>query len=404
MIFRYKAYTGDKKMIKGTIESSSLKLAEESLYLAGFQRIIDLQQTSSGIDWKKLGFTSGRVSQEALVDFTTELSILTESGLTLLLALRQLEKQSTSGTLKQVIAGLAGDLQGGIPFHQALGMHPQVFSPAYCSVMEANEKAGTLDSGLKQLAKELKSQMAIKSQIQRATTQPLIIVVLAVVVVMLMAVVVLPPLANIFRQFGTDLPITTKILIGLSDFVNANFLTILIVLAFVVVFIVVTIKHPSTKPVIDKFMLDAPLIGQLVIWNNTARFSRTLSNLLGAGILLPDSINIMLRGIGNIYIRNTLSEVRKKLVQGQSLSAVMANNKIFPPLLVEMIGVGEASGNLEFALKTVADYFETKVEKRITRLTSLLEPILILGIGLVVGFIAITMISTIYGLVGSIKG
>jgi type IV pilus assembly protein PilC len=404
MIFRYKAYTSEKKLIRGTLESTSLRLAEESLYTAGFKRIIELEQKSTGINWKKLGFTSGRINQEALLDFTTELSILTESGLTLLLALKQLENQSTSTTLKQVIAGLAGDLQGGVPFHQALSMHPQVFSPAYCSVMEANEKAGTLDAGLKQLAKELKSQMAIKSQIQRATTQPLIIVVLAVVVVLLMAVVVLPPLANIFRQFGTELPFTTRMLIGLSDFINSNFLTILVSLAFLVLFFTVLFKHPSTKPYIDKFLLNAPLIGQLTIWNNTARFSRTLSNLLGAGILLPDSINIMLRGIGNSYIRETLNEVRKKLVQGQSLSSLISNNKIFPPLLVEMIGVGEASGNLEFALRTVADYFETKVEKRITRLTSLLEPILILSIGLVVGFIAITMISTIYGLVGSING
>jgi type IV pilus assembly protein PilC len=403
MIYRYKAYTADNKMIKGTIESATQKLAEDSLYLAGFQRIIDLQQTNSGIDWKKLIKGPGKVTQETLLDFTTELSILTESGLTLLLALRQLEKQSTSGTLREVLAKLASDLQGGVPFHVALSMYPQVFSQEYCSVMEANEKAGTLDTGLKQLSKELKAQIALKTQIQRATTQPLIIVVLAIVVAILMAVVVLPPLADIFQQFGTELPLTAKVLIGFSNFVNTNFATLLVILGFVAIFLIVLIKHPSTKPVIDKYILDVPLIGQLIIWNNTGRFSRTLSNLLGAGILLPDGINIMLKGIGNSYIRNNLSEVRKKLVQGQSFSMVMANNKIFPPLLVEMIGVGEASGNLEFALGTVADYFETKVEKRITRLTSLIEPVLIIGIGLVVGFIAITMISTIYGLVGSIK-
>jgi type IV pilus assembly protein PilC len=404
MIYRYKAFTADKKIVSGTIESTSLKGAEDNLYTAGYQRIIELQQASSGFDWKKIGTGQLKLSQEALLDFTTELSILTESGLTLLLALRQLEKQATSGALKQIVSKLASDLQGGTPFHQALSMHPQVFPAAYCSVMEANEKAGTLDSGLRQLAKELKAQIAIKSQIQRAITQPLIIVVLAIVVVILLTVVVLPPLADIFRQFGANLPFTTKILIGFSDFFNANLIVILVTMVFIVIAAIIIFKHPSTKPVIDKYILNAPVFGQVVIWNNTAHFSRTLSNLLGAGILLPDSINIMLKGIGNTYIRNALSEVRKQLVQGQALSVTMANNKIFPPLLVEMIGVGEASGNLEFALGTVADYFETKVEKRINRLTSLLEPALILCIGLVVGFIAITMISTIYGLVGSFQG
>jgi type IV pilus assembly protein PilC len=313
-----------------------------------------------------------------------------------------LEKQASSGSIKPVIARLVSDLQGGTPFHQALSMHPQVFSEAYCSVMEANEKAGTLDSGLRQLAKELKQEIAIKSQVQRAITQPMIIVVLALVVVALLTIVVLPPLADIFRQFGANLPFTTKILIGFSDFVNNNLLGILLTVILVGIAIFAILKHPSTKPVIDRMSLDFPLLGQLIIWNNTAHFSRTLSNLLGAGILLPDAINIMLRGIGNTYIRAKLSEVRKQLVQGQSLSAVMVNEKVFPPLLVEMIGVG-ASGNLEFALGTVAEYFETKVEKRITKLTSLLEPVLILTVGLVVGFIAITMISTIYGLVGSFK-
>jgi type IV pilus assembly protein PilC len=404
MIYRYTAYARDKRIVSGTIESTSLKMAEDSLYTAGFERIVNLEQTRSGIDWKKIGGGSVKINKEGLLDFTTELSILTESGLTLLLALRQLEKQSTAGNMKQIITRLASDLQGGSTFHQALAKHPQIFSEAYCSVMEANEKAGTLDAGLRQLAKELKTQIAIKSQVQRAITQPLIIVVLAFAVVILLTIVVLPPLADIFRQMGADLPLTTRILIGLSDFINANLLTIFIVVAFLVVSGIIIFKNPSTKPVMDKFILNLPVFGQLVSWNNTAYFSRTLSNLLGAGILLPDSINIMLKGIGNSYYRGALAEARKQLVQGQSLSAAISRHKVFPPLLNEMIGVGETSGNLEFALGTVAEYFETKVEKRIARLTSLLEPALILGVGLVVGFIAVTMISTIYGLVGTFQG
>jgi type IV pilus assembly protein PilC len=404
MIYRYTAYARDKKIVSGTIESTSLKMAEDSLYTAGFERIVNLEQTRVLFDWKKIGGGSVKINKEGLLDFTTELSILTESGLTLLLALRQLEKQSTAGNMKQIITRLASDLQGGSTFHQALGKHPQIFSEAYCSVMEANEKAGTLDAGLRQLAKELKTQIAIKSQVQRAITQPLIIVVLAFAVVILMTIVVLPPLADIFRSMGADLPLTTKFLIGLSDFINSNLLTIFIVVAFLVLAGIIFFRHPSTKPMLDKYILNLPVFGQVVSWNNTAYFSRTLSNLLGAGILLPDSINIMLKGIGNSYYRAALSEARKQLVQGQSLSAAIGRNKVFPPLLVEMIGVGETSGNLEFALGTVAEYFETKVEKRIARLTSLLEPALILGVGLVVGFIAVTMISTIYGLVGTFQG
>jgi type IV pilus assembly protein PilC len=401
MMYRYTAYTMEKKIVHGMIESVSIEHAETSLYRAGFKRILDLHKTGTNLDLKKMIFGSSRVTTQMLLDFTTELSILTESGLTLLLALRQLEKQSTEAGMKKVAAKLAQDLQGGIPFHQALSVHPQVFSETYCSIMEANEKAGTLDAGLKQLMKQLKQQIAIRSQIQGAITQPAIIVSLAIVVVILLSVVVLPPLADVFRQFGGNMPITTRILLGFSDFINAYKFLILFGVIAVVGMAVFIVKQPGTKPVMDRLVLKVPLIGQVVSWNNTAYFSRTLSHLLGAGILLPDSINIMLRGISNTPFKEALTEVRKQLVQGQSLSTVMSKNKLFPPLLVEMIGVGETSGNLEYSLGTVADYFEAKVEKRISKLTSLLEPVLILGVGLVVGFIAISMISTIYGMVGS---
>jgi len=401
MIFKYTVYTPDKKIIRGTIESSSMDIAESSLYQAGYTRVLELQKGSLNIDWKKLAFGKPRISTQTLMDFTTELSILTQSGLTLLQALRQLENQSTDTAIRNIVTKLATDLQGGIPFHQALSMYPGIFSESYCSIMEANEKSGTLDAGLNQIVKQLKQQIDIKAQVQSAITQPLIIVGLAVVVVLLMGFVVLPPLANIFSQFGQDLPITTRILIGFSNFLSNYKLLILLCIMLVVGFTVFLLKQPRTKPVIDRILLRLPLIGQIINWNNTANFSRTLSNLLGSGILLPESINIMLKGVTNTVFKEALTELRKQLVQGQSLSAIMSKNSIFPPLLVEMIGVGETSGNLEYALGTVAEYFENKVEKRISKLTSLLEPVLILGVGLVVGFIAISMISTIYGLVGN---
>ena len=404
MIYQYRAYSYDKRIVSGTIESVSIEMAENTLYKAGFQRILKLQKSTGMIDWKKLLGERTKVSRQALLDFTQELAILLDSGLTLLMALRQLEKQSGGGAIRKVIGNIASQLQGGTPFSQALGMHPQVFSETYCSIMEANEKAGTLDSGLKQIAKELRQQIAVRSQIQRAVIQPAIIMVLAIGVVFLMTIFVLPQLAGIFRQFGANLPFITRVLIGFSDFVNGNLLSIVIAVVVIALVIFILIKRPKSKQVMDRWMLQMPVIGTLTNWSNTAHVSRTLSNLLGAGILLPDSINIMLRSISNSHYREALSQVRKQLVQGQSLSSVMSQNKLFPPLLVEMIGVGEASGNLESSLGTVADYFESRVEKRISQLTSLLEPALIICVGLVVGLLAVSMIQTIYGLVGSFSG
>jgi type IV pilus assembly protein PilC len=404
MIYSYTAYSYDKRLVSGTIESASMEMAESTLYKAGFQRILKLQTHGSLVDWKKLFGERNKVSRQTLLDFTQELAILLDSGLTLLMALRQLEKQSSGGPMKKVIGNVASDLQGGTLFSQALGMHPQVFSETYCSIMEANEKAGTLDAGLKQIAKDLRQQIAVRSQIQRAVIQPAIIIGLAIAVVFLMVIFVLPQLAGIFRQFGAELPFITRMLIWISDFINGNLLTIVLVILVIALVVFIMMKRPKTKQVMDRWMLQMPVMGTLTNWHNTALVSRMLSNLLGAGILLPDSINIMLRSISNSHYRDALSQARKELVQGQALSSVLSRNKIFPSLLVEMVGVGEASGNLEFSLGTVADYFEARVERRITRLTSLLEPALIIAVGLVVALLAVSMIQTIYGLVGSFGG
>jgi type IV pilus assembly protein PilC len=403
MLFRYTAYTSDKKIVTGTIESASLEVAQESLYKSGVQRILDLKKAGRNVDLRKITFGSPRIKKQELLDFTTELTILSESGLTLLMALRQLEKQSTNSTLKNVIGQIAADLEGGTPFHEALGKHPQIFNVTYCSIIEANERAGTLDNGFRQIAKELKIQIATRAQIQRALTQPAIIVGLAFGVVLLLTLFVLPQMADIFRQFGAELPPTTRILIGFSDFMSANILYLLAGFAVLALLVYIMFRQPGTKRSLDRWMLRIPVIGTVINWNNTARFARTLSNLLNAGILLPDGMNIMLRGIGNSFYREAVAEVRKQLVQGQSFSSAMSRNKLFPPLLPEMIGVGESSGNLEHALETVADYFESKVEKRIARLTSLLEPLLIVCVGLVVGFIAISLVSTIYGMTGTMN-
>ena len=188
-----------------------------------------------------------------------------------------------------------------------------------------------------------------------------------------------------------------------SGCTNNNIIIIVAVIIVLVVGGLAFYRQPSGREYVDKLMLRLPMFGQVVLWHNTARFSRTLSNLLRAGILLPDAMSIILRNVGNGQMRLALAEVRTRLIQGQSLSNVLENNTLFPRFLVEMVNVGETSGTLETSLGTVADYFEAKVERRITRLTALIEPVMILILGLGVGFIAVTLISTIYGVLSYVK-
>jgi type IV pilus assembly protein PilC len=403
MMYRYVAYSADKRIIHGNIESDSPETAQSILYKAGFKRILTLKPNNTALDLSRLFSHTPKVSRESLLDFTTELTVLIASGLTLLSALKQLDKQTKNKDLKDIIGQLANNLKGGMPFHQALSLHSQVFSESYTSIIEANEKAGTLEAGFQQIARQLKQQINTRSQIQKAFLQPAIVLGLAFVVVIILAVVVLPPLTDVMKQFGGQLPWTTRMIIAVSNFFSQFKIHIALCVMGLAFIGFVLMKRPASKPLMDKLSLKIPFIGQVIIWNNTAQISRMLSNLLGAGILLPDSISIILRGIPNTSFRASLEDIRKQLVQGRSFSDSINHNRLFPQLLVEMIGVGEISGNLEESLGTVADYYENKVEKRINRLTSLLEPALILGVGLVVGLIAISMISSIYGMMGNFK-
>lgn len=403
MLYYYEAYNKDKKIVRGTIESASEQMAEGILYRAGFERIISLKGKSASFNWRKLLNGDPKISQQALLDFTNELAIMIGAGLSLQKALGQIEKQSTERNLKNVVGKLAADLRGGMPLNQAMSAHPQVFSQTYMSMIEANEKSGTMDDGLNQIAKELKQQLETRGHIQQALIQPAIVVALAIGVIFILIGFVMPRLTKVFNQFGASLPVTARILIDFSNFVAANMLYELLAIIVLIAGIVIFIRRPSGRSYVDDLMLRAPMIGQVIIWDNTARFSRTTSNLLKAGILLPDAMSIVGKGISNTHLRRSLSDVRTKLVQGQTFSAAVNADPVFPKFLMEMIAVGESSGTLENSLSTVADYYEAKTTRRITRLTGLIEPALIVILAAGVGFISITLISTIYGLMSQIQ-
>lgn len=403
MQFRYQAYNREKKIVRGKLESASLEIAEGMLYRAGFERIIKLQKAGPTIDWRRIFIGQPKVGKQALLDFTNEMALMIESGLSLQASLAYLEQQNSNKAFKGIIGEMASDLKAGVPLHQALEKHPQIFSLLYCSIIQANESSGTLEAGLRQIAREIKEQIDTKARVQQALMQPIIIVIAAFGVVGILTVFVMPKLTAVFSQFGAKLPIAARILVGFTDFVNNYKLELVALVAVVVVAIALLYRSSSGKAALDRQILKLPLVGELVLWQATARVSRSLSNLLRSGILLPDALNIVMRSIGNSHIREALNTVKTALLQGKSFSASLRDDRVFPKLLGEMAAVGETAGTLETALGTVADYFETKVQQRITRLTSLLEPTMIIIIAIGVGFIAIAVISTVYGVLDTIK-
>ena len=398
MAYQFKAYTLDKRVVQGRIDAASEIMAEEALYRAGYNRVLSLKETRPGLSLEQLIPTFFGVKAQDVIDLSRQLATLIESGVTILTALQLLEEQAFRAAFRKVIAGLIAELRGGSSLSQALSKYPQVFSYTYCQVVKAGEQAGNLEVGLRQIAGYMEKQAATKKKIRSALAYPIMVLLMAIGVFALLITVALPPLVGLFTALGTELPWTTRLLIAISGFLINYKFYLLVGVSIVVVSIIGYLRLPAGKLTMDRLMLKLPLIGPINIQRNVGHFCRTASMLLKAGLLLPQTMNIVIQTVGNRIIRQVLREVREKLVQGQGLSQPMATIDLFPRLLVEMVSVGEKTGNLDSTLATLGDYYEQRVDQRVNTLISMIGPALTVGVGLVVAFIALSMITPLYSI------
>ncbi len=402
MAYKYTAYTTDKRFVQGTIEVTSESLAEGALYRAGYQSIISLKEVPRGLSLESQIPTLFGVKTQEVIDFSNQLATLIESGITILNSLHLLEGQSSKKSLKKTIDGLIEEIQGGNSLSQALSHYPQVFSNTYCQVIKASEQAGNLEIGLRQAASYMEKQSVANQKIKRAMLYPAFVLLMAVGVSILLITVALPPLVNLFNSLGAELPMMTSLLINVTSFFLDR---ISYVIAGILVIIMLTIsllKLPSVKLLKDSIMLKMPVIGNISIERSVQNFCQTASMLLKAGLRLPQIMEIAIQTNRNRIIRQALSKVRDRLVQGEGLSQPLGEIELFPTLLVEMVIVGEKTGAMDSTLSVLADFYEKKVDRRIDALISMIEPTLTVVIGVVVIFIALSMITPLYSILRSI--
>jgi type IV pilus assembly protein PilC len=403
MAYKYKAYTADKRMIEGTIEVNSESLAEGVLYRAGYQHIISLEEVTPGLSLDRLIPTLFGVKNQEVIDLSDQLATLIESGINILTSLQLLERQTPKKALKRIIGGLVEEIQGGMSLSQALSHYPQAFPNTYCQVIKASEQVGTLETGLRQAAGYMEKQSSANQKIQRAMLYPAFVLLMAIGVSILLITVALPPLINLFNSLGAELPWMTRLLISITNFFLNHNLYILGGVVAIIMSIIGLLRLPSVKLARDRLLLKIPLIGNINIERSMQQFCQTASMLLKAGLRLPLIMDIVMQTNRNQIIRQALSDVRDRLVQGEGLSQPMSNNKLFPALLVEMVVVGEKTGAMDSTLTTLADLYEKKVDRRIDILISMIEPLLTVIIGVVVIFIALSMITPLYSILRSMN-
>lgn len=360
--------------------------------------------TSIKIKEEKKGFAlfGSRVAKRALAVFTRQFSTMLGAGLPLLTCLEILSKQTESAGLKTVLGEVRADVEGGLSLADALRRQPKVFDNLFVNMVESGETGGALDVILERLATYLEKTVALQRKIRGAMIYPVIISVVAVLAIAVLLIFVIPIFAKMYQGVGRELPALTQLVIKISDFMKIAALPLLIGLILLFTIIRRWHKTESGAKTMDPFILRLPVFGDLVRKQAIARFSRTLSTLLSSGVPIIDALEITAKSAGNWVIEDAILKARVSIKGGENIADPLSKTAVFPPMVTQMIAIGEASGGLDEMLKKVADFYDAEVDQAVENLTSALEPIIMVFLGGIVGFLVISMYLPIFQLASTI--
>ncbi len=345
----------------------------------------------------------GGVKQHEIVIFTRQFATMIDAGLPLVQCLDILSSQTDNKTFAKAIRDVKEQVEAGGTFAASLKRHPKIFSDLYSNMVAAGEVGGILDTILNRLASYMEKIVKLKSKIKGAMIYPACIIAAAVLVTGILLVYVIPVFAELFHSFGQALPAPTQFVINLSNFTIAYFWFILIGIAGIAVGIVLTYRTDRGHYLIDKIMLRVPVFGDLIRKTAIARFTRTLGTLVSSGVPILDALTITGRTAGNKIIEEAIMATRASISEGKTIAEPLIAAKVFPPMVCQMIAVGETTGSLDAMLQKIADFYEDEVDNAVANLTSLMEPMVILFLGSVIGGLVISMYLPIFKL-GSVLG
>lgn len=350
-----------------------------------------------------LSITLGGVSLGQRALLARHLAIMLKSGLSLTESLA-IAKDSVKGTLKAILDDVSRSVTSGRSFADALADYTKHFSGLFISAVRAGEVSGTLDINLEYLAAQLEKDRAIASKIKGAMIYPIIVLIATFGLGLVIAFFVLPQIVPLFIGMKADLPVTTRMLIAFSGVVQNHGQTLLVGIAAFIIFIFWLLRRPFIKPLTHGLLLRLPIIKPITQATNLARFSRTLGMLLKSGLRIDEALEIMKKTLNNIYYKKAMDELGLRVTKGSSLHEILEHHPhLFPMVLVHMIRVGEESGKLDETLLYLGDYYETEVDNATKALSTIIEPLLLIFIGLAVGFLALSIITPIYSITGGVK-
>ena len=346
------------------------------------------------------GLGSG-VKTKVLTTFTRQLATLVDAGLPLLRGLRVLEKQERNSTLKRIIGDLALSIEGGSTFSEALAQHPKVFNRLFVNMVKAGELGGVLEVVLNRLSEFMEKAQKIKGKVVAAMFYPAAVMFVAVTILIILMVFVVPKFKQIFADMleGKPLPAFTNLVLGISEVIAGNFIASLLVLVGIFIIFKLFVRTKFGRRIFDRVKLHFPVLGPVISKVAIARFTRTLGTLISSGVPILQALNIVKETSGNVIISNAVASVHESVKEGETITQPLEASRVFPPMVISMVDVGEQTGALPEMLMKIADNYEDEVDNAVSAMTSLLEPIMIVFLAVIVGSIVIALFLPLISLI-----
>ncbi|MDD2900155.1 MAG: type II secretion system F family protein [Desulfuromonadaceae bacterium] len=402
--FNWEARTKTGGTQKGVIEAATVDIVEAQLKKYGFSNItIKAESKGIGFSLPKFG-GGGKINEKDLVIFTRQFSTMIDSGLPLVQCLDILASQQENKAFQEILYKVKESVESGSTFADALAKHPKAFDQLFVNLVAAGEIGGILDTILTRLAAYIEKSMKLKKQIKGAMVYPITIMSIAVVVVGVILVFVIPTFAKMFVEFGGELPAPTRFVISLSNFLT-KYIIVLIGGFYAIVW---AVKKYYATPVgqknIDRMALKAPIAGPLIRKVAVAKFTRTLGTMVSSGVPIMDGLEIVAKTAGNKIVEEAIYSVRQAISEGKTMAEPLATCGVFPPMVVQMISVGEATGAMDAMLNKIADFYDDEVDDAVGAMTSMMEPLLMVFLGTTVGGLVVAMYLPIFKLAGAVGG
>ena len=401
MAYQYVAYNTKGAVVKGKLSAPNDKAANELLDYAGY-KVINLKPYVPFFDKDKLVGSLYQVKPSEIVLFYRQLAMLLQSGTNMGSSVEMLQQQATNPLLRKVLGEISSEVRGGAQLSAALTKYPKIFSPTNSQLLAVGEQSGDLETLLRQVADYIEKETATAKETKGALTMPAITAAIAVVVIGILIVFVLPTFGKMYASLGAELPPLARMMMSLGEQAKSNGVFVLLGVGAIIGAGLAYIKTPRGRYQWDKMQLGMPLMGRVRLLTELARYCRSMSLLFHAGMPLTEVIPQLIKGSDNKVLAEALGNVQKDMIKGEGISGPMSKNKLFLPMMVQMVKVGEETGSLDVTLQAVAQSYEAEVSDKIHSLIGMIQPAMTLVMGGIVGLIAVTLMSAMTAMYGKL--